>query len=210
MPAGYPADAYSRALAPVARDPSAAPATTVSAPKTKPAATDPTALVLKGFADDAAFLQHCTQGLRPDSPAYALMSYAISGFANAVAGLLERNNVLPDFAGENGITPLMAAARCGRDEVVEMLARHALVNLGRQTAEGWTALHFAAYAEKAGCVTSLLRHHAPIEAETRQGKTAFQLAEEPVREVFRHDRRFRHHASQWNPGNPAALSPRTP
>ncbi len=115
----------------------------------------------------------------PDgSLAAQVMRAAADGHTGYLANLLHRMDVLPDFINMHGITPLMAAAARGHAEIVELLAAHPLVNLGRQTPDGWTALHYAAHFGQEAAVRSLIAHHAPLDVAMKSGELPHMVAEE--------------------------------
>ncbi len=147
-------------------------------------------------------------GLDPESLAADFMAAAGSNDSASLARLkahLQRRDVLPDFAGTNGITPLMAAAMIWNSPAVEALAAHPLVNLARADNDGWTALHYAAACGAADCVRLLLAHQAPFDLCNSDGETAFDLAvDEKTRDAFRQNRDFARRMGQCAPQAPAA------
>lgn len=132
-----------------------------------------------------------TRGLAEGSTASKIMRAAVAGDAAALRALLAKPDALPDFANAEGITPLMAATARGHAGTVELLAAHPLVNLARGTQAGWTALHIAAALNQKEAAKALLDHRAPFNLATREGKTAFDLAQgKEIENVFWQDRRF--------------------
>jgi hypothetical protein len=145
-------------------------------------------------------------GFSHESLPQQVMTAAASGNASALGKLLARPDVLPDFCNFDGVTPLMAAAGRGHTAVVEMLAAHPLVNVGRQDEKGWTALHYAAALRNDGAAAALLKHRAPPEAQTADGKTALDIAAgAAVEETFWQSRNFRRHMETVDRCHPRLL-----
>lgn len=163
--------------------------TQASAPKS--ASLIKTALALHDM-DPKAAAEYACKNLPEGGLARQVMTAAVIGDIRSLAVLLARPEVLPDFTGMTGVTPLIAAAARGHTEAVELLASHPLVNLGREAAAGWTALHFAAALRHRDAVAVLLKHHAPLDILTADGKSAFDMAAgSPVEEAFRQSAHFR-------------------
>jgi hypothetical protein len=66
-----------------------------------------------------------------------------------------------DLRGRDGSTPLMAAARCGRRELVRALLERGARQDMRMSPSGDTALHIAVKHREAGCVFELRLARAP-------------------------------------------------
>lgn len=123
------------------------------------------------------------------SLAEKIMRAVTDNDAAALHSLISDPATLPDFADENGISPLMAAAMAGHSSLVELLARHPLVMLDRQDLKGRTALHHAAENGHSAAIDILLTHKARFDIKTRkEGRTAYELtrSEDDRRAFFRH------------------------
>ncbi|TAL37302.1 MAG: ankyrin repeat domain-containing protein [Alphaproteobacteria bacterium] len=142
-------------------------------------------------------------GLARDGAACQIMAAAVQGDAERLLMLLSDPRVLPDFENAHGITPLMAAAARGHTAAVDLLAAQPLVNTGRATRDGWTALHYAAWFDESGAAKALIAHHAPLDAKTKSGASPLDLAgDKPVAEVFWANRDFARQMRQQNPEHP--------
>jgi len=146
---------------------------------------------LDSSAPLSVLLPQITRGIDEASPAYLVMRAAVTGDVAALNSALAQPHALPDFANDDGISPLMVAAARGHVAVVDALAAHPLVNLARADDRGWTALHFAAWLNRPDTVTALLAHHAPPLQKNTDGKTPFDLAKgHDAEEAFWQDRNF--------------------
>ncbi|MFJ1268213.1 ankyrin repeat domain-containing protein [Legionella lytica] len=81
-----------------------------------------------------------------------------------------------EFTDKDGITPIMAAAMHGYDEVVDVLAKHNASLDVREQLNGWTPLHYAVDEQYTKVVTRLAQHHANLNVRTNNGYTPLLLA----------------------------------
>lgn len=96
---------------------------------------------------------------------------ARDGNDKLVSELLKRH-ANPDVRNRVGDTPLMLAAYSGKQGAAELL-----IGAGAQIDhDGWTALHYAVFAEKPAMVTFLLGKGAKVNAPAPNGQTALMLA----------------------------------
>lgn len=146
-------------------------------------------------------------GLLDNSYAAAIMRSAAEGDAAQLRLLLSKHDTLPDFVNTHGLSPTMAAAARGQADTLELLAAHPLVNLARTDAGGWTALHFAAHMNQRHVIPLLLKHHAPFDLETAQGKIAFDLGDAETQELFLQDRNFKRYLKSRAPEHPLLRPP---
>lgn len=115
-------------------------------------------------------------GLEAGTTAYKIMTAAMNGRVQDMQSALSRMDALPDFENANGISPLMVAAARGHTQAADMLASHPLVNLNRQSKDGWTALHYATWTGRADVIDMLLTHLADPAIKNSAHKTAYDLA----------------------------------
>lgn len=142
-------------------------------------------------------------GLARDGAACQIMAAAVQGDAERLSMLLSDPKVLPDFENAHGLTPLMAAAARGHTAVVDLLAAHPLVNTGRASRDGWTALHYAAWFDESGTAAALIAHHAPLDTKTKSGASPFDVAKDkPVENAFWASRDFARRMKQKHPEHP--------
>lgn len=151
-------------------------------------------------------------GLAKKSSAYRIMAAAEAGDVKALRALLDRTDTLPDFANDQGLTPLMAAAMNGHASAADLLAAHPLVNLDRQDGRGYTALHHAVGSGYADVAGMLLKRCASFDIRAGEsGGTAFDLATtDELKEVFRRNRRFAQKHPEKTPRTEENLIPAPP
>ena len=103
--------------------------------------------------------------------------HAAAALNNAVAvSVLLRHGADPNTYDADGDTPLITAASLGHTEVVQQLVTKA--NVMQVSARGETALHVAAEAGLDNIASILIARGGLklVNARTKQGKTAFELA----------------------------------
>lgn len=148
------------------------------------------------------------RGLPEAGTARQIMTAAVTGDAQAMKAALDKQDCLPDFANANGISPLMVACARGNKAVADMLAAHPLVQLDRQSRDGWTALHYAVWMRQKDVMTMLLDHLASPVVENSSGKSPYALAcEQESGEVFLKNRAFRQFMKRHDP---SVLEPEKP
>ena len=106
----------------------------------------------------------------------ALVTAAFGGQLEAAALLLDRG-VSPDKPNSFGTFPLMAAAGNGQAAMVGLLAERG-ADLTATDPESWTAFHCACFCNRFGCVEVLIRASCDTAAETKDGRTGKQMAEQ--------------------------------
>jgi hypothetical protein len=130
--------------------------------------------------------------LEDKSAAWVLVAAILMGHDEPVRRILAQKEIWPDFVNGHGLSPLIIAAALGKTSIAEMLASDVIVALDRQTRDGWTALHYAAFFGRAGVAESLLRHRARFDLQNSNGKEPFDLVKDKeTREVFLKNKRFR-------------------
>ena len=82
--------------------------------------------------------------------------------------------------GPGGRTPLHAAAAAGNNQLVQVLVQHEGVDKDAVDSQARTALHLAARSKRARVVQTLLQLGANADLETVDGKTARDLAVDPL------------------------------
>ncbi len=110
-----------------------------------------------------------------DDKGYTPLLDALNHSKLDVAALLIKRGADVSIAGNDGATPLMAAATQGAPTVQLLLDKRA--DLKAADADGWTALHYAAVMGQAAGVRLLLAHGADPAAKTVKGQTPAALAE---------------------------------
>lgn len=157
---------------------------------------------------DSMRLFFCS-GLPPKSAAYQIMEAAVRDDHVKLKMLLSNPQNLPDFTNDHGVSPLMVAAARGNMMSLEILAAYPLVNLSRQTPDGWTALHYAAHFNKPAVVTSLLKHYTNYTLENKAGEIAFDLAAPETQEAFWLHKDFTRYMKKLRPSHPR-FAPKPP
>ena len=107
----------------------------------------------------------------------ALLEACTSGEAATVSDLLRRK-ANPNCRDDQGMAPLLWAARKGRTEVARILLDHdppADINASRDQ-NGWTALHAATVMGCVDVAQVLLSHNADINATDSLGRTPLHFA----------------------------------
>lgn len=148
-------------------------------------------------------------GLPPKSAAYQIMEATVRDDHVKLKTLLSNPQNLPDFTNDHGVSPLMVAAARGNMMSLEILAAYPLVNLSRQTPDGWTALHYAAHFNKPAVVTSLLKHYTNYTLENKSGEIAFDLADPATQETFWAHKDFTRYMKKLRPSHPR-FAPKAP
>ena len=110
-----------------------------------------------------------------------IMRWSALGFAARnnqieVVRILLDHGAIPDLPNSLGGTPLMAAAGEGYDEVVQLLLRGGANVRTQFGGNGYTALHFACVAGRAGAAEALLRAGCDHRAVDKAGLTGEGLA----------------------------------
>lgn len=149
-------------------------------------------------------------GLEPKSPQAKIMQAAATGDTAQLKNLIiQFPDTPPDFANAHGVTPVMIAAARGDVQNLHMLADHPLVNISAETKDGWTALHYAAYFDRADSVTALLKRQAHFAQTNHAGETAFDLtAEKPeAAAAFHAFKPFIHHMKRAQADHPRLQLP---
>eukprot|EP01046_Picozoa_sp_COSAG06_P016164 COSAG06_NODE_1061_length_10874_cov_7.752390_10_plen_1037_part_00 len=82
--------------------------------------------------------------------------------------------------GAGGRTPLHAAAAVGNNQLVQLLVQRSGVDKDAQDAQNRTPLHLAARSKRARVVQTLLQLGANADLQTIDGKTARDLAVDPM------------------------------
>eukprot|EP01043_Picozoa_sp_COSAG02_P049277 COSAG02_NODE_4931_length_4820_cov_2.612794_2_plen_1015_part_00 len=82
--------------------------------------------------------------------------------------------------GPTGRTPLHAAAATGNNQLVQLLVQHSGVDKDAQDDQKRTPLHLAARSKRARVVQTLLQLGANADLQTIDGKTARDLAVDPM------------------------------
>jgi hypothetical protein len=76
-----------------------------------------------------------------------------------------------------GFQPIHAAALAGDAAALRTIARDSPGDINLEDSHGWTALHWAAFADsKADVIDTLLMHGADVNRVNRAGETALKLA----------------------------------
>ena len=83
-------------------------------------------------------------------------------------------------AGSGGRTPLHAAAAAGNNQLVQLLIQREGVDKDAQDAQERTPLHLAARSKRARVVQTLLQLGANADLQTAEGKTARDIAVDPM------------------------------
>lgn len=161
----------------------------------------PEGLIQDSVSKDSMRLFFC-HGLPPKSAAYQIMDAAVRDDHAKLKTLLGNPQNLPDFTNDHGVSPVMVAAARGNMMSLEVLATHPLVNLARQTPDGWTALHYAAHFDKPSVVTSLLKHYTNYTLENTSGEIAFDLANSDTQETFWAHKDFMRFMKKQRPTHP--------
>lgn len=149
-------------------------------------------------------------GLEPKSPEARIMHAVATGDTAQLKNLITQfPDNPPDFANAHGVTPLMIAAARGDVQNLHMLADHPLVNISAGTKDGWTALHYAAYFDRADSVAALLKRQAHFAQTNHAGETAFDLsAEKPeAAAAFHAFKPFLHHMKRLHADHPRLQLP---
>ena len=151
-------------------------------------------------------------GLEPKSPEAKIMTAAAQDRTDDLKALIAAHSgTTPDFLNAHGITPLMVAAARGNVAAVHALADHPLVDLSQQSADGWSALHYAAHFGKAEVIQTLLRRHADFTRTNTSGESAFDLAHDPAaQDAFWQHKNFTRHMKRQHPAHPRFESTRKP
>jgi len=106
----------------------------------------------------------------PDSH-FGLYYAALFSLPGAVETLLQS----PEALKLSGGIALLAAARDGNDEVVDLLL-NAKADLGARTALGWTVLHRAVYNRHTSFVRKLLEAQVDVNVQDEEGWSALHIA----------------------------------
>ena len=106
---------------------------------------------------------------------------ALAGNHFQTAGLLRHNGADPHVQGQDGRSPLHAAAGSWNLEVVRILVEYDLVDINAKDKGGWTPLHWASRRGdrhfKAGSVVRfLLEHGADVNVQNKSGVTPLHTA----------------------------------
>ncbi|KAJ1560070.1 Ankyrin-2, partial [Cladochytrium tenue] len=95
---------------------------------------------------------------------------------NACAAALLHSRAEPDPRDEDGLTPLMLAARCGRKLAVRTLLQGGADPECTRARDGWRALHLAAQQGGYGVVNALVEGRADVTARDARGRTPLHVA----------------------------------
>ena len=106
----------------------------------------------------------------PDSH-FGLYYAALSSLPRAVETLLQS----PEALKLSGSIALLAAARDGNEEVVDLLLK-AKADLGARTALGWTVLHRAVYNRHISFVRKLVEAHVDVNIQDEDGWSPLHIA----------------------------------
>lgn len=143
-------------------------------------------------------------GLEPKSAAAKMMAAVAQDRAEDLKALIAAHPATtPDFTNAHGITPLMVAAARGNVDIINVLADHPLVDLSQPSADGWSALHYAAHFANAQALQTLLRRRADFTRTNTSNETAFDLAtEKPAQDIFWQHKEFSRHMKRAQPAHP--------
>lgn len=143
-------------------------------------------------------------GLEPKSPAAKMMTAVAQDRTEDLKALIAAHpETTPDFTNAHGITPLMVAAARGNVAIINVLADHPLVDLSQPSADGWSALHYAAHFARTDALQTLLRRRADFTRTNTSNETAFDLAtEKPAQDIFWQHKEFMRHMKRAQPAHP--------
>ncbi|KAI9763207.1 MAG: hypothetical protein M1835_007900 [Candelina submexicana] len=104
----------------------------------------------------------------------ALHDACSNGHDETVSVLLTHAD--PNVVNEDWMTPLHYAARRGLDSIVNKLLNCPQINVDAVNDRAETALHFASYWNRPGCLKALLQAGADTNKKNKGGETALHLA----------------------------------
>lgn len=161
----------------------------------------PDALLREFTAQRGGMDSFFCRGLIHKSPEAKIMAAAAQNRAEDVKELIAAHSgITPDFTNSLGVSPLMVAAARGHTAVIEVLANHPLVDLSQATADGWTALHYAALFNQTAAIETLLRRQADPLRANGQGTIAYDLTDSPAaKDAFRRNKEFARYLKRRTP-----------
>ena len=109
------------------------------------------------------------QGPHEESDSLLVLASS-AGCYELVHVLLDMRQPVDDRGAKGDLTPLMAAASGGHEEIVRLLLHH-LANPNLQTLTGDTALHISSKAGHEGIVKALIEAGADLEKQNESGHT---------------------------------------
>ncbi|KAI9695740.1 MAG: hypothetical protein M1836_006107 [Candelina mexicana] len=129
--------------------------------------------------DTAVVSSLITQGVAVDqrdtsSGCTALHDACSNGHDETVSVLLAYAD--PNVVNEDWVTPLHYAARRGLNSIVIKLLNCPQINVDAVNDRAETALHFASYWNRPGCLKALLQAGADTNKKNKGGETALHLA----------------------------------
>jgi TonB family protein len=89
---------------------------------------------------------------------------------------VQKTLVIYSFVDEIELTPLMAAVRMGKKDIVQLFLKKEKTDVNVKNSDGENALMLASYNGKSDIAEMLLDHGANINSQTKQGETVLMFA----------------------------------